>query len=295
MLAKFKNLSVAVKLNLLLGTTLLVVIVAATLWVSSNVRQQLEKQALIELEKTNAMVVSMFEAYNRSLTADIERTGRLFADSLGGTIELQGNSGKPVLLLNGKSFEEQADRIDVFSASSGSVATVFARQSDDFIRIATSIKKDDGSRATGTPLAADHPARSLLLAGNSYTGKANLFGKDYITHYRPIKGGDGKVIGAFFVGFDLTTGLQALKKEILTTKIGETGYIFALDAGKDKGMITVHPSLEGTNVLGSKDNNGREFIREIVETPAGTIRYDWANKDEKTARAKVVVFTRFAP
>ena len=37
-------------------------------------------------------------------------------------------------------------------------------------------------------------------------------------------------------------------------------------------MITVHPSLEGTNVLGSKDNNGREFIREIVETPAGTIR-----------------------
>jgi methyl-accepting chemotaxis protein len=47
---------------------------------------------------------------------------------------------------------------DGFSQSTGLVATVFARDGDDFIRITTSVRKQDGQRAIGTPLDRSQPA-----------------------------------------------------------------------------------------------------------------------------------------
>lgn len=48
---------------------------------------------------------------------------------------------------------------DKFTAlTGGSVATIFKRQGDDFLRIATSLKKEDGTRAVGTTLDRNHPA-----------------------------------------------------------------------------------------------------------------------------------------
>ncbi|MEI7430472.1 MAG: methyl-accepting chemotaxis protein [Betaproteobacteria bacterium] len=293
MFGGFRNLSIALKLNLILGLMTLVVVSTATLWVSSNVQERLEKQALQDLEKTNTLALAMFEAFNRSLSNDIERSGRLFSAIFEGQIQLIKSGDTPHLMLHGKALSEQLSVVDTFSATSATAATVFVRQGDNFRRELTSLKKDDGSRLTGTTLTLDHPARTRLLAGNSYTGKATLFGKDYITHYLPAKDSNGQVIGAFFVGLDMSAGLQALKKEIMSLKIGDTGYIYALDSGLNKGVLTLHPSIEGKNLLESKDSNGKEFIREIVEQKNGVLYYDWANKDEKVSRKKIAVFTQF--
>ena len=56
-------------------------------------------------------------------------------------------------------------QVDEFTRETGekSVATIFARQDDEFIRISTSLKKEDGSRAMGTRLDHKHPAYALLL------------------------------------------------------------------------------------------------------------------------------------
>ena len=61
--------------------------------------------------------------------------------------------------------------VDAFTRDTGAAATIFARTGDDFVRIATSLQKEDGSRAMGTPLGAAHPARAGLLAGNAYLVK----------------------------------------------------------------------------------------------------------------------------
>jgi len=77
---------------------------------------------------------------------------------------------------------------DRFTAiTKGSVATIFRREGDDFLRIATSLKKEDGSRAVGTFLGKTHPGYAYLMRGEPYVGKATLFGKEYITKYTPIK------------------------------------------------------------------------------------------------------------
>jgi methyl-accepting chemotaxis protein len=105
------------------------------------------------------------------------------------------------------------------------------------------------------------------------------------------------VIGATFIGIDVSAEIPALKQQIKNVKIGDTGYFYVLDAkpGKDYGTLIVHPAKEGTNLIEAKDAAGREFIREILERKQGEIRYPWMNKElgDTSAREKVVVFDTF--
>ena len=293
MFNKLRNLPIALKLNLVLGVTTVTVAVLSLLWASSDVRQQLESQALADMERTNKLVVGMFDSYNRSMTQDIERSGNHFSALFDGTVELVKTSEGEKLFLNGKPASAQNSVIDAFYARSATVGTILVRQGDTFIRVATSLKNQDGTRSVGTKLAADHPAQAQLMAGKAYTGKATLLGKDFITHYRPIKDAEGRVVGAFFVGMDLSESIKALKSEILSIKIGETGYVYAIDAGAEKGVSKMHPSLEGKNMAGARDADGKELTSVYLEKEAGIHRYNWKNEGEKSVRQKISVFTRF--
>jgi methyl-accepting chemotaxis protein-2 (aspartate sensor receptor) len=180
---------------------------------------------------------------------------------------------------------------DRFTAmTGGSVATIFEKKGEDFLRIATSLKKEDGTRAVGTTLDRNHPAYPLLLKGETYIGKATLFGKDYMTKYVPVKDGSGNVIGVYFIGFDITKTIKQLKDFIRSIKVGKTGYMYVLDG---KGTLIVHPALEGKNIIDSKDSKGREFIKEILEKKEGIIFYPWKNPNETSAREKVVAYVEY--
>ncbi len=93
---------------------------------------------------------------------------------------------------------------DRFTARTGVTATIFARCDADFIRVSTSVKKQSGERAMGTALNHAHPAYGELLAGRSYVGYATLFGTQYLTEYDPLKDARGQVIGALYVGIDVS-------------------------------------------------------------------------------------------
>ncbi|MEF8770858.1 MAG: methyl-accepting chemotaxis protein [Candidatus Accumulibacter phosphatis] len=290
---RFRDLSIALKLNLVQGLVLLTIILAATGWTASHLREQLTHTALDELRQINRLAVSMLDTYDRSLRNDIERSGRIFSGSFDKPFELVEAGAVPQLLHGGMRIDDRIELTDTFTAKAGTVATIFIRQGDDFLRTATSLKKEDGARATGTLLGTDHPARQSLLAGQPHTGKASLFGRDFMTHYVPVRDASGKVVGAFFVGLEFTAGLQALKKSILAIQVGSTGYVAALDAGKQKGVATIHPTKEGANLLAAKDSRGFEFVREMVDKKSGSIRYEWANPGETSAREKVAVFDHF--
>lgn len=87
------------------------------------------------------------------------------------------------------------DLVDKVATSIGGVATIFQVQDGDYLRISTNVKKENGERAVGTKLAADHPARPMLAAGKPYYGEAVLFGKPYITGYFPIRSTAGATTG----------------------------------------------------------------------------------------------------
>jgi methyl-accepting chemotaxis protein len=77
---------------------------------------------------------------------------------------------------------------------------VFDEASNQFVRRSTNVKKENGDRAVGTQLAADHPAQALVRRGVPYKGPATLFGKSFMTAYFPVENPAGKVVGILYVG-----------------------------------------------------------------------------------------------
>ncbi len=282
----------------------LVIVVACLslllLFAQSRTKAELNDIMLANLTDQNRMVVNMIEAYGHSLEASAEQMSRLFGSRFPAEFSLDETqtvevAGKPTpalksgeTLLNGN-----FDPVDQFTeASGGVVATVFARQGEDFVRITTSLKKEDGSRAVGTSLGQAHPGYGKVMAGQVFNGKARLFGRDYMTHYNPVKDANGRVIAVLFIGLDFTEQLKDLKRRIKEFRIGQTGYVYVLDAGKDRGTLVMHPAKEGSNILDAKDADGHAFIQEILDKKEGVIFYPWLNKElgETRPRMKIVAY-----
>jgi methyl-accepting chemotaxis protein len=99
---------------------------------------------------------------------------------------------------------EFADHRIVDRATSyvGGTATLFVYDdaSQQFVRRTTNVKKENGDRAVGTQLAADHPGQAVVRRGVAYKGPAMLFGRRFYTAYQPVFGEAGKVIGIVYVG-----------------------------------------------------------------------------------------------
>ena len=92
--------------------------------------------------------------------------------------------------------------VDRATSYVGGTATLFVydEASQQFVRRTTNVKKENGDRAVGTQLAADHPAQTVLRRGEAYKGPAILFGRRFYTAYQPVFGASGKVIGIVYVG-----------------------------------------------------------------------------------------------
>ena len=93
---------------------------------------------------------------------------------------------------------------DAFTIHTGATATIFVKHEREFVRISTSVKKQSGERALGTTLNHAHPGYARLLAGQSYVGYATLFGTQYLTQYDALTDATGRVIGALYVGIDVS-------------------------------------------------------------------------------------------
>ena len=77
------------------------------------------------------------------------------------------------------------------------------------------------------------------------------------------------------------------KNRILAIRFGKTGYPYVLNS---KGVLIIHPKLEGKNVFYETDAEGRFFVQEMCEKKNGKIQYSWQNPGEKEWRKKLVIF-----
>jgi methyl-accepting chemotaxis protein len=270
-------------------------------WTTSSM---LRKRAVENMNSELHGVVNTVELFNQAMSSQASSYGRIFATGLDGEFSLDpqasvkvGALNVPTLLLGGKPLNLDFTAPDRFTRQTGGNATIFVASGDDFVRISTSVKKENGDRAVGTALDRSGAAYAALKQGKPYIGMAKLFGKQFMTDYEPIRDAAGKVIGILYVGVDVDRDITALKNKIRAMKVGETGYYFVLNAapGKAAGDAIVHPTREGQNILDSRDPGGRAFIQEMLEQKEGTIEYPWQNaeKGETTARLKVTAFTVF--
>ncbi|KAF6693304.1 methyl-accepting chemotaxis protein [Pseudomonas sp. EKM23D] len=138
----------------------------------------------------------------------------------------------PSLYLGSEVLNNNFTEVDEFKQMSGGVATVFVRSGDDFIRVSTSLTKQDGSRAIGTVLDRQSPAYARVFSGQAYIGRAVLFDRSYMTQYSPVRDASGKVIAVLFIGFDYTDAQNAQFENLKRFRIGQTGSLALLDEQK---------------------------------------------------------------
>ena len=295
------NLSIAAKLNLVLLVVMLTIFGLLAGVIYHWLAREVENRMLENLERTNRQVAYMIDAYAGSLEYFAETVAKQFVAGLPEGLrrseaERLDTAGRslPVLLHGQTPLNNRFELVDGFSARTGGVATFFVRDGEDFVRISTSLKKQNGERAIGTALDRQHPAWARLSAGEAFTGKATLFGRDYMTRYMPVKDGRGEVIGLVFIGIDFTEGLAALKRNILSVRIGRSGYVQVLDSGKDAGLAVIHPSREGARLLEDADPGRAAATREMLAKKEGVIHAEWAEAGQSGAQEHIVSVLPFA-
>jgi methyl-accepting chemotaxis protein len=194
----------------------------------------------------------------------------------------------------------------------GGTCTVFQRMNPagDMLRVCTNVLRADGQRAIGTYIAASsadgtaNPVIATVLQGKTYTGRAFVVDRWYVTAYEGLKNDAGEVVGMLYVGVPQESA-ASLRKAIMSVKVGKTGYIYVLNArGESRGhyVISFRGTRDGENIWDTKDADGNYVIRTVCEKAlalkageVGEIRYPWKNADDAAPREKVVKLAYFEP
>jgi len=296
------NWSVGSKISAFSFALVGVIIGALVLTTSATTSSLLEERAARNVKTELNGLVATVSLFHKTVSNEAVSFGKVFAAGFPGSFELDaaetvdiGGKAVPALKHDGKVLDLDFSAPDRFSTETGGNATIFAASGDDFVRISTSVKKENGERAVGTQLDRATPAYAALREGKVYVGLATLFGKQFITQYQPVRDAAGKVVGALYVGIDISSDLAGLKERIRSAKVGETGYFYVLNAapGKAYGELVVHPTQEGKNILDSRSADGRAFVKEILDTKQGEISYAWQNPGEDASREKFALYTPF--
>src|SRR3954452_11793924 len=107
----------------------------------------------------------------------------------------------PALYFGNTDIDGHFELVDEIQQKTGANATFFVKSGEDFVRVATNVKKDDGSRAIGTVLDPKGKAMAAVAKNESYFGEATILGKPYITGYEPIHDANNNIIGVYYVGY----------------------------------------------------------------------------------------------
>jgi methyl-accepting chemotaxis protein len=254
-----------------LVTKLLVVVAAACmlifigLAVFSFAMHAREKEDGIEgLSRRTASLVASLKQLDESSRQAVTQAFSILGDRLPSMlIKLAPMNDGVQLQYAGISLEGDEQPVDAFTQMTGGVATVFKREGDDFRRVTTSLKKEDGSRAVNTLLDRKHPAYPSMISGTPYLGTAVLFGKMYMTKYEPVVD-DGKTIAILFIGLDMSPQMESVKKSFQISGV-ETMLTMAVDV-RDGPRLG---STVGTNVPPKLDNSDALLVALKDEVGAG--------------------------
>ena len=231
----------------LLQISLAIVFLGIFLFEFTQVTNRFSDEQLNERIKQNNDIVNNFVSYlvEDNLDTLIKQLdgsftlhfGGLRNYTINGRVKLENGVEAPNLMLNGISLANSFELLDRFRATTEADVTIFARNGDSFIRIATTLKDTNGNRAIGTQINATHPAYTLLIQKKDFYGRLELFGRENVAVYRPIVGLNGDVVGILFATMNLEKFYHFIQQSLKGVKVGEKGEVLVLDKKHNKFII----------------------------------------------------------
>ncbi len=122
-----------------------------------------------------------------------------------GPVRLEGDH---LVGANGQIIGGTTALVDKVRDIAGGTATLFRHD----LRVSTNVLNPDGTRATGTHLAAGPVYDAVLKEGRTYHGEATILGTNYFTAYEPLKDAQGAPIGIIYVGVKKDDDLAILTR-----------------------------------------------------------------------------------
>ena len=272
------------KVASLLAVLIVVSMIGFISYISSYLNNYIENETKLKLETKVEFVHETISTYSSALDESTKKSYKIFKSYFDSfflnpdeIIEVAGVQ-TPMIASGSTIINNNFTAVDEFTKLTGDIATVFAKDGDDFVRVSTSLLKQDGSRAIGTYLGTKSPAYKPIMDKKIYLGNARLFGVDYMTIYAPILDSEQSVIGILFVGSDFSKGLRSFSEKLKNNKLGESGYFYAINTKTKK--YDIHKTLEGKPA----DSN---LVQQIMAKKNGFITY------EDNGLTKKVVFRSF--
>ncbi|OHD57062.1 MAG: hypothetical protein A2Y33_09045 [Spirochaetes bacterium GWF1_51_8] len=170
----------------------------------------------------------------------------------------------PGFKVNGKVMLKDHSLVDSITEMVGGTVTIFQIMTNGLLRVSTSVKNLDGSRAISTFIPTDSPVYKTVIKGETFYGKAFVVNDWYVTAYKPLYHPTQGLIGVLYVGIRQ----EILKSIFKDFAFGDdkSGYAYILDA---KGKVFAHQKDE----MVGKDWSKEPFFPEMMEKKEGTISY----------------------
>ena len=237
-----RTLTVRAAFAILLMTVLLL----AAFYAIGSVQQQ-RSAAQYANAKAEAIARSL-DIFDRTMQLTAENAYGVFRRQFAATFAVEdaaqgivSSYGTPI---NGASTSE----VDAFARDfPGANATVFVAQGEDFRRITTSVKKENGERAIGTLLDRKSAAYPVLRSGKKFVGRVMLFGRPFMTVYEPVRDAAGQVVAVLYIGLDISQQQASFGEAVGQSRIFDTGGLYIVNPGADPAAATLvfHPSAAG--------------------------------------------------
>jgi methyl-accepting chemotaxis protein len=299
------TLSISSRLAILLAAITAAAFVLLALLIYRQTAASYQTRVQAGLDTSASLMRDSVALYDRSLSQSTAHMAELFRASLPAgdaavdtarSVEVAGQVA-PQLMFGGSPLALDDAAVDRFAASTGGVATVFVRDGDDFVRVATSLRNAAGERVLGTRLDHAHLAYSKIIAGEAFSGPAHLFGTDYMTHYMPLKDAAGAVVGIAFVGQDQSAGLAALKASLRDSTLGKDGYFMAIDTrpGEGFGKVIAAPAGEGGRISERVVAEDLPLLQALLEGRRASATLQVRSADGKDTRGYFVSAQAHAP
>jgi hypothetical protein len=147
---------------------------------------------------------NLVQAQDAKIKAAMEllesRSGELGSPKIVGK-DMVGGKEVPAIYFGSTKMNNNFDLVDGVVKEVGGTATIFVKSGDDFVRVATNVRKDDGSRAVGTTLDPNGKAIESIRKNQPFYGAVDILGKPYMAGYKPIRDPSQNVVGIYYVGY----------------------------------------------------------------------------------------------
>ncbi|MBF0102559.1 MAG: cache domain-containing protein [Desulfobacterales bacterium] len=278
----FNMLPIKVKLLILYAVIFSVAIMSSSIVIYSRVRITIEDNIKSELNNTNTTLVNMVQTTVRS---SIQNHLRAIAEKnreIINQIYKQFQTGE----LSEENAKKLCEKI-ILSQHIGKTGYIYCVNSQGVLEVHPKepLRNANISNYTFIQDQIKRKEGYLEYEWKNPGEEKNRPKSLYMTYFKPW---DWIIsVSSYREEFISLVQVDDFQDAVLSIRFGNTGYPYIIDSN---GTLILHPKLRGTNIMDSKDANGRMFIKEICEKKQGIIIYPWQNPDETKPREKLVFF-----